>query len=105
MGRFVDTPSAAVMLGLKRTRPPVDEKLPAVSAEPSAEKKMRRGPSELNVSTRSAPVNDVVHGPEGAVIMNAAHAGVAATPKVLAAVTAACPRISPPVPIESVPRL
>src|SRR3989442_1128560 len=46
-----ETPSAAVISGLFRTCPPVDEKLPTVIALPSLLKKIRRGPSELNVST------------------------------------------------------
>ena len=55
------TPSAAVMSGFCRTVPPVDEKSPGVMAVPSGLKKMRRSPSELNVSTGLAapPVNRV----------------------------------------------
>src|SRR3954463_6221398 len=74
---LVETPSAAVRSGLARTMPPLADRLPGVSAAPAAVKKMRRGPSELNVSTGLAAVNDELHGPfEPA----PAHAGVAATP-------------------------
>ena len=45
-----NTPSAAVRSGFCNTAPPVDEKLPGVTAVPSPRKKTRRGPSELNVS-------------------------------------------------------
>jgi hypothetical protein len=45
------TPSAAVTSGFCNNEPPVDRKFPGVTAELSALKKIRRGPSELNVST------------------------------------------------------
>ena len=54
-GVEVETPSAATRSGFCSKRPPVDEKSPAVIAVPSASKKIRRGPSELNVSTDSVP--------------------------------------------------
>ena len=47
----VVTPSAAVMSGLLRTAPPVDEKFPGVIGVPSALKNTRRGPSLLKIST------------------------------------------------------
>jgi hypothetical protein len=47
----METPSAAVISGFWRTRPHVAEKSPGVIGVPSAWKKMRRGPSELNPST------------------------------------------------------
>ncbi len=45
------TPSAAVMSGFWRTVPPVDEKFPGVIGVPPGVKNIRRGPSELKVST------------------------------------------------------
>src|SRR2546428_4595540 len=45
------TPSAAVISGFCNTRPPVDDRFPGVIAAPLPLKKIRRGPSELNVST------------------------------------------------------
>ena len=55
-GVEVETPSAAVRSGFCNTRPPVEEKFPGVIGVPSASKKIRRGPSELNVSTDSVPL-------------------------------------------------
>src|SRR5262245_7143421 len=52
-----ETPSAAVKSGFWSTRPPVEEKFPGVNAVLLARKKIRRGPSELKVSTVLAPVN------------------------------------------------
>src|SRR2546425_10631880 len=57
------TPSAAVMSGFWRTRPPFEEKLPAVYGVPFAWKKIRRGPSELNVSTELGELNGGGNGP------------------------------------------
>ena len=54
-GVEVETASAAARSGFCSTRPPVDEKFPGVIAVPSASKKIRRGPSELYVSTDSVP--------------------------------------------------
>src|SRR2546421_2245608 len=53
LGKVVETPSAAVTSGLLRTNPPLvpNRKLPAVTALPFALKNIRRGPSELKVST------------------------------------------------------
>jgi hypothetical protein len=62
--------------------------LPGVIGAPLDVKKIRRGPSELNVSTLLALVNDVVQGP---VDPKPPHAGVAATLKVFGALVAACP--------------
>ena len=42
---------AAAMSGFCLTVPPDEEKFPGVIGEPSGLKKMRRGPSELKVST------------------------------------------------------
>src|SRR5947199_5275706 len=77
-----DTPSAAVISGFDSTVPPVDEKFPGVRGVPSALKKNRRGPSELNVSTESVELNALGY---------AAPAGVAATPNEPIALVAACP--------------
>jgi hypothetical protein len=52
-----ETPSAAVMSGFWRRRPPVAEKSPGVIGVPSAWKKMRRGPSELESSTTFSELN------------------------------------------------
>src|SRR5438067_2405276 len=76
----IDTPSAAVMSGLASTVPPVDERFPGVIGTPFAWKKIRRGPSELKVSTTSLDLN---------ASGNAAPAGVAATPKEPSALVAA----------------
>src|SRR5258708_491464 len=65
------TPSAAVMSGFCSTWPPVEDTFPGVIGVPSAPKKMRRGPSELNVSTRLPVLNGCG---------NTAPACVAATP-------------------------
>src|SRR5215475_10118164 len=66
------TPSAAVMSGFCKRSPPVFRKFPGVIGVPSAWKKMRRGPSELKVSTTF----DELKG-----FGKAAPAGVAAQPK------------------------
>ena len=79
------TPSAAVTSGLFNTCPPVDEKLPPVIALPSALKKIRRGPSELNVSTELAALKGNGYGPAGQDPQNLVNAGVAATPNEFAA--------------------
>jgi hypothetical protein len=57
-------------------------------AAPLEVKKIRRGPSELNVSALLALVNDDVHGP---LEPKPVHAGVAATPNVFGALVAAWP--------------
>src|SRR5688572_829229 len=59
---------------------------------------MRRGPSELNDSTRLEALNGLGYGPGNC-------AGVAATPNELAALVAECPLISPCVGIERSPRI
>src|SRR5262245_23693261 len=82
------------MSGFWRRSPPVAEKSPGVIGVPSAWKKMRRGPSELKVST-------TFDGLKG--FGKAAPAGVAAQPKALAAEL--WPRVCPVVPIEERPRL
>src|SRR5215475_1266756 len=82
------------MSGFWRRRPPVAEKSPGVIGVPSAWKKMRRGPSELNLST-------TFDGLKG--FGKAARAGVAAQPKALAA--AAWPCVCPAVAIEKRPPL
>jgi hypothetical protein len=74
------------MSGFCSTRPPLEEKLPGVIAAPVSAKKIRRGPSELNVSTLFAAVKGAEHGP---VDPKPPHAGEAATPNVLAALVAA----------------
>ena len=51
-----ELPSEAAMRGCWKTVPPVEEKFPGVKAVPSPWKKLRRGPSELNVSVLSAAV-------------------------------------------------
>src|SRR5215475_14720202 len=85
----METPSAAVISGFWRRRPPVARKSPGVIGVPSAWKKTRRGPSELKVST-------TFDGPKG--FGKAAAAGVAAQPKALAA--AEWPWVCPAVAIE-----
>src|SRR5262249_56553183 len=69
------TPSAAVMSGFWRNRPPVEEKSPGVIAAPAGSKKMRRGPSELKSSTLLFALNGLGKGPVG---LGAAPKGVAA---------------------------
>ena len=54
-GVDVDTHVAAARSGFCSSFPPVDENLPGVIGVPSASKKIRRGPSELYVSTDSVP--------------------------------------------------
>src|SRR6266567_2969549 len=64
-GSVVVMPSAAVMSGLLRTVPPVEEKFPGVMGDPSALKMMRRGPSEVNSSTLFPVLNGLGKGPMG----------------------------------------
>ena len=78
-GNVVETPSAPVISGLLRTVPPVDEKSPGVIGDPSALKKMRRGPSDVNSSTLLAELNGFGNGPIGLPAPIAWAAGVAAT--------------------------
>jgi hypothetical protein len=62
-GVAVLTPSAAVTSGFCRIAPPLEEKFPAVIGVPSAWKKIRRGPSELKVSTVQSEVNGLPPAP------------------------------------------
>ena len=64
---LVETPSAAVMSGLFRTMPPFvpNKKLPGVTGVPSGFRKIRRGPSELNLSALLDPTNGCGKGPVG----------------------------------------
>src|SRR5260370_40035961 len=68
-GNVVETPSAAVTSGLFRTVPPLvpNRKLPAVTGLPFALKKIRRGPSELKVSTWLVDENGFGEGPTAGV--------------------------------------
>src|SRR5262252_7203763 len=84
-----ETPSAAVISGLRRTCPPVDETFPGVSAAPADVKKMWRGPSELKGSTTFVELNGLGNGPVGAPNVNAVAAGVAATVNDVGAVVVA----------------
>ena len=54
-GVVVRTQVAAARSGFWSSFPPVEEKLPAVMGVPSGSKKIRRGPSELEVRTDSVP--------------------------------------------------
>ena len=54
-GVAVRTQVAAVMSGFSNSSPPVEEKFPTVMGVPSGSKKIRRGPSELEVRTDSVP--------------------------------------------------
>src|SRR5580765_7806633 len=78
-GKVVCTPSAPVISGLLRTVPPVDEKFPGVIGDPSALKKTRRGPSEVNNSTPLVALKGFGNGPVGKPAEKGAAAGVAAT--------------------------
>src|SRR6266550_1551685 len=92
------------MSGLFSTCPPDAVKFPGVNAVPSPAKKMRRGPSELNVSILLLELNAFGYGPPGP--PNGVYAAaVAATPNEPAAVVAAWPCVSPPVAIDRRPRL
>src|SRR5438309_2052029 len=88
------TPSAAVISGFCNSRPPVDDRFPGVIAAPLPLKKIRRGPSELNVSTVLLELKT-----EG----NVQFAQTAATPK--PAEAALWPCVSPSVLKASWPRL
>ena len=55
-GVEVDTQVAAARSGFCSSFPPVEEKLPAVIGVPSGWKKIRRGPSELDLRTDSVPL-------------------------------------------------
>ena len=92
-----NTPSAAVRSGFCNTAPPVDEKLPGVTAVPSPRKKTRRGPSELNVSTDVARAERVRK--------RDSRAYAAATPNVKMLLVAACPCVCPAVATDNCPRL
>src|SRR5215510_9801129 len=99
-----ETPSAAVMSGFWRRRPPVAETSPGVISVPSAWKKMRRGPSELNSSTVLDELKGFGNGPVGlGAGPKDVAAGVAAQPKALAAELWPC--VCPAVAIERTPRL
>ena len=89
-----NAPSPAVRSGFCNTAPPVDEKLPGVTAVPSPRKKTRRGPSELNVSITLAVLN-------GFGCAKPTYA--AATPNVKMLLVAACPCVWPAVATDSSP--
>jgi hypothetical protein len=73
-----ETPSAAVMSGLFKIFPPVEEKFPGVMAVESPLKKTWRSPSELKVSTALLAPNGFGNGPAEPP-NGVAAAGVAAT--------------------------
>src|SRR5882724_8333453 len=98
-----DTPSAAVISGLFSTVPPVELKFPGVIAVEFPLKKIRRRPSELNVSTWFAALNGLGNGPEGPP-NGVAAAGVAATEYAPTADAEECPWVSPEVASVRVPR-
>src|SRR5581483_52955 len=99
-----DTPSAAVMSGLLRTCPPLDDTLPGVIAAPVDVKKMCRGPSELNGSVTLAELNGFGYGPVGYPVVKGFAAGVAATLNDVSDVVSAWPCVLPAVAIDSRPR-
>src|SRR5436309_873697 len=94
------TPSAAVISGFCRSTPPVAVRLFGVYGVPSAWKKIRRGPSELNASITFDELNGCGNGPFAPPKTPAA--GVAATPN--AAAAALCPDVAPEVRIDSMLR-
>ena len=99
-GTDVVTPSAAARVGFRRTRPPVALRSPGVSGLPVGEKKIRRGPSEVNRSDRCPLRKRPGKGPDGLGGSpssrsngNGVPAGTAAT--LTAARTVECPRVTP----------